>query len=203
MRSDAGERKRGRPEGTHSLTPARALRIEAALRAGHHIKTACALAGVGTSTFYRWLHRAELAEYANACGRPHDPADDVYCNFRDSVMRARAEAAETMIDVVIRAAMGGQLVSEGPALDGAGNPIRDTGGRVLLRRKWTQPDGRLALSYLKVAQPEEFSVGSSSEQSLATGGNMPPSAHPDDGQIGRLAALLTARVADARRSSCY
>lgn len=201
MRRDVAVRKRGRPKGTHTLTPARANRIEEAIRAGNPVKTACALAGVGTSTFYRWMHRAERAEFALALGGPYDPADEVFRNFWVSVLRARAEAAEMMVDVVFSAAVGGQLISEQPALDGSGNPIRDDDGRVIMKRQWSQSDGRLALSYVKVAQPREWAGGPSRLELSGPGGGSvaggeDPEAENDaiDRLSARVAAALAARA---------
>lgn len=180
----------GRPT---SLTPHTADTIIRTIREGNHASTACALAGINQATFYRWMQRAEAAEYALEHGKPYDHADDIYREFRKGVLRARARAAEVMVDVVHRAAVGGELVSEEPALDGSGNPIRDEDGRVVMKRVWSQPDGRLALSYLKVAQPAEWGGGPSRLELSGPGGGpveTSGSVEPEADAVGRLASRL-------------
>ena len=199
-------RTAGRPRGsTNALTDRTAHAIEASLRAGNHITTACHLAGVSTASFYRWMAAADAVEHAITTGKPWDHGERVYLDFRDRILRARAEAAETMIDVVHRAAIGGQLVSEEPALDGSGNPIRDDDGHVIMKRQWTQPDGRLALAYLKVAQPTEWS-GAPSRLEVSGPGGTALGAATGDGDNGptaddvsRLTSALT-RAIEARKS---
>ena len=186
--------------------------MESAIRRGNHINTACALAGVSTAAFYRWMQRADAVDYAITHGRPHEPTEVRFREFRDAILSARAEAAETMVDVVHQAAVGGQLIAEEPALDGAGNPIRDADGQVIMKRQWTQPDGRLALAYLKVAQPGEWGGGPQRVEVTGPGGlPLAPGAAPGgddtDGegvsndQVGRLAARLREAVAAREREA--
>ena len=191
------KRGRGRPS---AFTPERAEHIEASLRAGNHINTACALAGVTTTTFYRWMQRAERADYAMENGQTWDRADEQYRHFRDSVLAARAMAAETMVDVVMRAAVGGQLIEEVVAKDGAGNPIKDSDGNPIIERKYTTPDGRLALSYLKVAQPEGWSGGPTRLEVSGPGGGTisvdTADGEPDGDAVSRLATRVARALAD-------
>lgn len=205
MRRDTATRRRpGRPT---ALTPERAQRIITTLRAGNHINTACYAAGVNTATFYRWMQRAERADHALDTGQPWDPAEQMFREFRDDVLRARAEVAERMVEVVQTAAVGGQLIMEEPALDGAGNPIRDEDGRVIMKRQWTQPDGRLALSYLKVAQPVEWAGGPSRMELSGPGGEplVGDSGEADGDAVSRLASrvagALAARQAEAMEAA--
>jgi hypothetical protein len=83
----------GRPT---DLTPETQGRIIEALRAGNYIDVACAYAGIGTSTYYRWMQRAL------------DPdAPDIYREFREAVQRARAEAEIRNVGLIQRAASDG------------------------------------------------------------------------------------------------
>lgn len=78
------------------LTPEVQQRIIEALRAGNYIDTACEYAGIGTSTFYRWMERGT---------RQDEP--DIYREFRDAVKRARAESEIRNVGLVQRAASDG------------------------------------------------------------------------------------------------
>lgn len=80
----------GRPD---RLEPKRAEEILGYLRAGNYVETACALAGVHPSTFYRWIERAD-----------DEKSDPKFREFRDAVTRARAEAEARNVALVQRAA---------------------------------------------------------------------------------------------------
>lgn len=72
------KKKPGRPD---LLTPERKDRIISMIRQGVFIETACEANGIGKTTYYRWLERAD------------DPASDPkYREFRDATNTARAEA---------------------------------------------------------------------------------------------------------------
>jgi hypothetical protein len=195
-RRDTTVRKGGRPS---ALTPERARIIEASLRAGNHITTACAVAGTTTTSFYRWMERASRADYAIEHGQPWDRADETYRAFRDKVLAARASAADTMVDVVMRSALGGQLIEESVAKDGNGNPIKDNDGNPIIERKYTTPDGRLALSYLKVAQPEGWAGAPGRLELSGPGGTAIPinggDGEPEGDDVSRLASRITAAIA--------
>lgn len=186
-----GRPKTGRPS---ALTPERRTVIITALARGQHISTACGLAGVSTAAFYRWMQRAERVEYAMEHGQPYDAKHVYFRDFRDEVLKARAEAAVTMVDVVFNAAVGGRLIEEKPAVDSKGDPILDADGNPLMERKWSQPNGSLALAYLKVAQPEAWG-GSPARLELSGPGGTPLAmgADTDDANadaVSRLAARL-------------
>lgn len=83
----------GRPT---DLTPETQTRIIEALRAGNYIDVACAYAGIGTSTYYRWMQRS----------KEHD-SPVIYVEFREAVQRARAEAEIRNVGLVQRAASDG------------------------------------------------------------------------------------------------
>ena len=73
-----------------SLTPERHEAIIKMVADGAFIDTACALAGVDDSTFYRWLKRAD---------DPKAPAK--FRVFREDLTRARAEAEQKAINLVL------------------------------------------------------------------------------------------------------
>jgi hypothetical protein len=203
-RRDTLTRRRGPGGRPTALTDRTETVIIGAIRSGNHINTACHLAGVTTTSFYRWMAKADALDLAIETGQPYDRDDLRFREFRDSVLRARAEAAETMIDVVHRAAVGGQLISEEPALDGSGNPIRDDNGSVIMKRQWTQPDGRLALSYLKVAQPGEWSGAPSRLEVSGPGGAALGAAggdEPTGDEVNRLATRLQQAVAARKQEA--
>ena len=64
------------------------------LKLGYYIEDACTMAGIGKTTYYRWLEKAEegLEEYRD---------------FRDSVQKARAEAEGAHIMNIRKAADNG------------------------------------------------------------------------------------------------
>lgn len=71
-------------------------RLVAALRAGNYVETACAYAGIGTSTYYRWLQEAEK-----------DDAPDYLRDLRDAVESARAAAIVRNVKLIQDAAANG------------------------------------------------------------------------------------------------
>ncbi len=170
------------------------------VRAGNHLSTACAAAGVATSTFYRWMDYADRVDYAITTGQDYDRGHLVFRDFRDEVKAARAQTAVAMIDVVTRSVRGGDLIEEKPALDGAGNPIKDDDGHVMMERRWTQPDGRLALAYLRVAQPAEWG-GTPSRLEVSGPGGGPvgvDTGAPTGDEITRLSVQVTAAIAQRK-----
>jgi hypothetical protein len=66
-------------------------RIVQAIRAGNYAEAACQAAGVGTSTFYRWMARG-VAEPASEYGA-----------FREQVLRAEGEAEVHAVAIIRRA----------------------------------------------------------------------------------------------------
>lgn len=67
-------------------------RIIQALKAGNYIETAAEYAGIGKTTFYRWMEQGEQA------------SQGIYREFRDAVMRARAEAEARSVALIQKAA---------------------------------------------------------------------------------------------------
>jgi predicted site-specific integrase-resolvase len=69
------------------LTPELQKTIVALVKSGNDVKTACAVAGVGRATYYRWMARG-------ACD---DPVDAPYRVFAEEVERARAIAEAALV----------------------------------------------------------------------------------------------------------
>lgn len=74
--------KVGRPS---KLTPEVKRRLLDAIRAGNYYEPACRFAGIGLSTFYRWMERGEEAKTGQ------------YREFREEVLRAESEAEARMV----------------------------------------------------------------------------------------------------------
>ena len=74
------------------LTPETQERIVRAIRAGNYADAACRAAGVGQTTFYRWMQRGEAE------------AEGPFREFRDAVRQAEAEA-EVFAVATVRKAM--------------------------------------------------------------------------------------------------
>lgn len=79
----------GRPT---KLTPEVQDRIIQALKAGNYVETAVEYAGIGKTTFYRWMEQGAKASRG------------IYREFRDAVMRARAEAEARNVAIIQQAA---------------------------------------------------------------------------------------------------
>ena len=79
----------GRPT---KLTPEVQDRIIQALKAGNYVETAAEYAGIGKTTFYRWMEQGAKASRG------------IYREFRDAVTRARAEAEARNVAIIQKAA---------------------------------------------------------------------------------------------------
>jgi transposase len=78
------------------LTPETQDKIVKAIRAGNYAHIAAAMAGIGESTYYRWLEQGE---------RPD--AKTPYREFWESVKEAEAEAEVASVALIRRAAQNG------------------------------------------------------------------------------------------------
>jgi transposase-like protein len=197
------KRPRGRPT---LLTPDREQRILDLVQAGNHITTACAHVGIHHGTLYRWLDKADEAEYeAEQSGQPIPDRKRVYVEFRDRLALARALAEEKAIGVVWSAMEGGHILSEEPILNVDGEPQRDDRGEILYRRTFSAPDGRLAMTYLARSAPGRWGQNAVSRLEISGPGGGPVESGPAPDQIDRMAArmaeVLAARQADAAAES--
>ena len=78
------------------LTTELTERICLAIRLGNYAKVAAEMAGIGETTFYRWLEMAE---------KPNARKD--YREFRESIKRAEAEAEVSRVARIVQAADNG------------------------------------------------------------------------------------------------
>lgn len=133
-------RRPGRPT---LLTPEVQEQILAALAVGAAQAHAAECAGIGESTFYRWMERGE-----------EEDAPEEFREFREAVTRTRARAAVDAVQLIQRIAVGGQVTKE------TTRTYRDpdTGERVeeteVVR---APPDWRAAAWWLERAHPAQFS----------------------------------------------
>ncbi len=72
-------------------------RIVSALRAGNYQDTAASYAGISAKTFYEWMNR----------GKSDDPAEEIYSEFREAVLKAKADAEIRDVALIDRAANDG------------------------------------------------------------------------------------------------
>lgn len=73
------------------LNPVVQRRIVNSLKAGNYEQTAARAAGIGVSTYYRWLENGEDK------GEDNLPEHEPYREFREAVTRAIAEAEEVLV----------------------------------------------------------------------------------------------------------
>jgi transposase len=106
-------------------------RILGAIRSGAYNETAAAYAGIGESTFYKWLARAqdELAGGPEARG--------IYVEFREAVEKAQAESELEHL-LVIRGAAQGRPTKQGVP----GSPQQWQAAAWMLERKHPDRYGR-------------------------------------------------------------
>lgn len=116
------------------LTPECLEALVRAKKAGLPDKAACAVAGVGYSTFYRWMQEGETAK--------RGPKRELW----ERLTRARAEGQQALVSMVLGAAQGGVV------LDKNGEPVKDRKGRPIR----TPGDWKAAAWLLSVTDPEHF-----------------------------------------------
>uniref|UniRef100_UPI003F49A665 hypothetical protein n=1 Tax=Nonomuraea sp. CA-251285 TaxID=3240002 RepID=UPI003F49A665 len=117
------------------LTRALAEEIAELVRDGNFLTTAAARAGIHRDTIYDWLNTGQA-----------DDAPKLVREFSDMLTRARAQAEITAVAAVFADMKGGQMVEE--------TVVDEDGGRVT--RKYTPPNGTVALKYLQRAFPSSW-----------------------------------------------
>lgn len=78
------------------LTPEIQDRICAAIRQGNYQETAAKFAGIGETTFYRWLDEGSKED-----------SDEIFQQFREAVEKAKADAEVRDISLIDKAATDG------------------------------------------------------------------------------------------------
>jgi transposase-like protein len=76
----------GRPT---KLTPEIQERIVELLKAGNYVETACAVVGIGRTTYYDWMKKAEESTRANK-----------YTRFHDAVRQAKAWSEARLVAMI-------------------------------------------------------------------------------------------------------
>jgi len=172
---------------------------------GNSLATACLAAGIGQSTLYAWIRKAEDTEHAITTGQPYDPYGLALTQFRDRLGLARARASERAQRAIRRSMEGGRLLSEKAQLDGEGRVVRDDDGNILFERTYSQPDGKLALAWLGRSAPMDWGQSATQRIEVMIDGVRPGEEHdPSEGPppggdaISRMAERLAATVAQHR-----
>lgn len=98
-------RKVGRPS---MFTEERRNKIIEYLTAGNYIDTACAAAGISTTTYYNWMERGKN-ERDRITATSSDPLPDEapYLEFVASIERAHADAEARNVAIIQKAAITG------------------------------------------------------------------------------------------------
>lgn len=163
---------------------------------GNHLTTACAAAGISNRTLYRWLEIADTIDEAIENGKAYDVHALRYLEFRQRLADARAQAEMRAVAVVQDQMRGGNLIREEPLQDVNGDPVYDHDGNLLVKREYSQPDGRLALSYLARSRPDQWGqkATESRVEISGPGGGAVQHEHSGD-QIASLTERLAAVVA--------
>jgi len=90
--SEGGKPVVGRGEGRPTiLTPELLASIETYVKGGNYIETACALAGVGRSTYFSWMKRGK------------DEPESIYGEFLDSMEKAAAWSEARDVQLITEA----------------------------------------------------------------------------------------------------
>lgn len=117
-------------------------RLISAIAGGVPSTAACDYAGLHPATFHRAMDAGrQVAELLEANPRAHlDDRQTTYRDFRDRVLRARAEATVGHVVLIGKVAKGGQLKKEvtRTSVGADGEPVRET------EREYTTPDWRAA-----------------------------------------------------------
>lgn len=187
------KRKPGRPT---LLTKDVQARFYDIVKKGNHLTTACAVVGIGVSTLYRWLEQGDEAEELQTDGIELTDAQRVYLEFRDGLRLARAHAEMRAVSVVERAMEGGFVISRRPLQNANGDVQYDSNtGEVLYEETFTQPDGRLALSYLGRSSPSVWGQNPTHKLEITAPGVGGMAGGPDGDLTDDQAAALARQLA--------
>ncbi len=94
------------------LTPDVERRLLHAVASGVPLIHAVTFAGIGQSTFHRWMQRGEAEEARVEDGHAESAEEAPYRQLWQQVSRARARVAIDQVEIVGRAAAGGYVVKE-------------------------------------------------------------------------------------------
>lgn len=78
-----------------------------ALRYGNYMDAACAAAGVGVTTVYRWINEGQDEAQRIAAGEQPNPHKATYVEILEGIEKARGEAEARNVAVIQKAAQDG------------------------------------------------------------------------------------------------
>lgn len=147
---------------------------------------AAAAAGVHPATLYRWLAEADKPEAA-----------PVYREFRDTLTRARAEAAAEILAEIKHEATW-HLVSEEPMVTPGGKLVTDGDGNMVVKQKWGR-DWRAGAFLLERAFPAEW--GKRQTVAVESGDGLVPAAvSASVGSQGGVDPVALVRIRESMRA---
>jgi transposase-like protein len=138
------------------LTPDRMDRIVALVAAGNYLSTAVKTEGISPATMYSWLKRGEEEKQKREKNEQTGPDADILIRFLDAVTKARGLAETHAVEIVESVMQGGHLISEEPVVSPKGDIVLGADGEPLMKRRYTTPDGKLALNYLAATNPAQW-----------------------------------------------
>ena len=160
------------------LTPTTGDKIVSALEQGNFVSTAADVSGVHRATVYRWVQTGA-----------HDDAPAALRDFRDAVMRARAEAEVKAVACLWDIAGGGHLIKE---------TVTHRGREVTVERTVTGPDPRPIMFLLERGFPARWGRRANLEVAAGQDGDPGPietgESDMEDDAIADLSARLRARA---------
>jgi hypothetical protein len=139
--------------------PDKVNRMLDAIRAGVPITQACYHAGVHPSTHHRAMESGEKADARAEAGEHLDDRDELYRDYRNRVLSARARVATVHLALIGKAAVGGQVIEETTRRykDEDGNWVEETTKKVA-PQQWKASTWLLERSFREDFAPQRNSV---------------------------------------------
>lgn len=141
-----------------------------ALRAGVPVTASCLHAGVPVSAHYRAMDAGAEAQELADDGRPLNDRQQAYREYREQVLRARAQTVGVHVALIAKAAEGGALVKE------TTRRYRNDDGEMVTEteREFTRPDWRASKFFLTTGFARTEFVERSAASVELTGANGGP-----------------------------
>jgi hypothetical protein len=188
-RSDAVSRRLPRRPGRPSaLTPEVERRLLDAIAAGVPIVHAAVHAGIGPTTFGRWMRRGEEEEArVEEDGGAPDPIEAPYRELWHRVRHARAQVAVQNVSVVQRAAEGGYVLKERTRRykdPGSGQVVTET------ETDYAPPEWKASAWLLEKSFHREFGRAAAQVEVIGDGGGPVQVEHGVTPEVADIAAKL-------------
>lgn len=90
-----------------SINDGKVQQLLTALRYGNYMDAACAAAGVGVTTVYRWINEGQDESQRIASGEEPNPHKANYVEIMEAIQKARGEAEARNVAVIQKAAQDG------------------------------------------------------------------------------------------------